>query len=233
MKKTLVFITAFLINTPIFAQDSMPTQEFVLGFRAGGNYSSMIFGTDFDYTTVSPKFGFNVGAVARFDLVYTPIDFEMGILYSRKGAKAEGENFQISDYIDFFDLSRNYQLDYIDIPIIVNLSTSSIKRNWQIYAGGGIMVSLGSKGKITEAFTSDNYELDFSNSVVWGDSPEAHFHKSDLSYIGQLGFKFNKSLEVNVSISKSLVNIDPNNDFIKNSTMALSIVKVINRKYVR
>jgi hypothetical protein len=232
MRKTLVFFTAFLFYSNLFAQDSMPTQEFVLGFRVGGNYSNMIFGNDFDYSSVSPKIGFNVGAVARFDFINNPIELEMGFLYSRKGAKAEGNNYPLADYTDFFDLSRNYQLNYIDIPIIVNLATSS-KRNWQIYAGGGIMLSIGSKGKIDDTFTSDNYELDFSTTVVWDDLPEAHFHKSDLSYVGQIGLRINKSLEVNASISKSLANIDPNNDFVKNSTISLSVIKVINRKYVR
>lgn len=232
MKKIFLFITAFIIHVTLFAQDSMPTQEFVSGLRAGANYSNMIFGNDFNYSAVNPKVGFNVGAVVRLDFINNPFELELGLLYSTKGAKVEGQNYILSDNPGIFKLNRNYQLNYLDFPFTLNITTSN-KKNWQVYVGGGIMVSMGSKGKVEDKYTSESLEVNFSSPILWEDSPEGNFHKADLSYVGQVGLRINKSLEFNASFSQSIANVDPNNDFIKNSTISLSVIRVLNRRYVR
>lgn len=232
MKKLFVICLAFLSNALLYAQDSMPTQEFVTGLRAGGNYSNMIFGNDFNYSAVNPKIGYNVGAIVRLDFINNPFELELGLLYSTKGAKIEGQNYTLSDNPGIFKLNRKYQLNYLDFPFTLNITTSN-KKNWQVYVGGGIMVSMGSKGKVEDKYTSESLELNYSNPVLWEDSPEGHFHKADLSYVGQVGLRINKSLEFNASISQSLANVDPNNDFIKNSTITLSVIRVLNRRDVR
>jgi hypothetical protein len=231
MKKLSLLCLSFLLTAILFAQDSMPKQLFTSGLRVGGNYSNMIFGNGFDYSSVNPKIGFNAGAVLRIDFIYNPFEIELGLLYSRKGAKVEGQNYSLQGYTDVFTLSRNYQLNYIDFPLVLNITTSN-KRKWQLYAGGGIMLSMGSKGKIKDTYTSEFYELDFKSSVIWDDSPDADFFEGDLSYIGQIGFRVSKTLEFNASISQSLLNIDPNNDFVKNSTISISAIRTINRKFV-
>lgn len=209
----------------------MPTQEFFSSLRGGINYANMIFADGYNYSNIKPKIGFNAGAVGRFVSINSPFEVEIGILYSRKGAKIERAQVSLEGYSGNFELNRNYQLNYFDFPLLVNISTRG-KSDIQLYAGGGILVSMGSKGKVDDIFKSQSYEVEFSNEVVWDDSPEAHFKKVDLSYIGQVGLRI-KVYEINVSISQSLFNIVPNNDFVKNSIISLSFAKEINRRYVR
>lgn len=222
MKKLVIGFAVLFFAFNVVAQDSMPKREISTWLGGGANYSTMHFEKDRLMSDVSPRLGFNVGSTFRIHFLRTPFEFDFGVLYSRKGSVAEEKQVALEDFTGLFDYKIKYTINYLDFPILFNIASKSSNK-YQFYCGTGLLISWGLKGKITETWTSEPTDVEKTSEIIFGDKPEAHLHNGDISYKVQLGLRSSKKYDINASYSKSLFNIDPNAESIKNSNYSLSV----------
>jgi hypothetical protein len=85
----------------------------------------------------SAKTGFNVGAVAGFQVAYrSPVYFETGLSYVEKGGKVQYEGQKYT-----------YNLDYLEVPLVMKY-VYNVDRAFSIQPFIGGYLSLGVAGKI-------------------------------------------------------------------------------------
>lgn len=230
MKKLIIIFIILINGFNGITQDSMPKREMFTWLGGGANYSTMHFEKDRLMDNVSPRLGFNVGSTFRIHFLRTPFEFDFGVLYSRKGSVTEQKQVALDDYTGLFDYKKKYTTNYLDFPILFNIASKSSKK-YQFYCGTGLLISWGLKGKITETWTSEPTEVEKITELLFGDKPEAHLHNGDISYRVQLGLRSNKKYDINASYSKSLFNIDPNAESIKNSNYSLSVLFFLGSRF--
>ena len=167
MKKFIVFTGALLFTlTSVYAQSDSKAVQF--GAKAGVNFSKLI-GDDFD--NVDSRTSFNAGLLAEIP-ISERFSFQPEVFYS-------GQGFDILeiDQDNIFDTDQNveYQLDYIQVPLLI-----------KAYIIEGLSVEVGPQFgfKIHEEFDSepnsdggdfeidsdDSYVKDFETSLAFGTS---------------------------------------------------------------
>ncbi|MHA7944366.1 porin family protein [Formosa sp. 3Alg 14/1] len=167
MKKLIVFTGALLFTlTSVYAQSDSKAVQF--GAKAGVNFSKLI-GDDFD--DVDSRTSFNAGLLAEIP-ISERFSFQPEVFYS-------GQGFDVLeiDQDNIFDTDQNveYQLDYIQVPLLI-----------KAYIVEGLSVEVGPQFgfKIHEEFDSepnsdggdleidsnDSYVKDFETSLAFGTS---------------------------------------------------------------
>lgn len=230
MKKILLFFALFLLSFHIYSQNSEPKREIFYWLGVGANYSTMLFEEDRYISDVSSRVGINFGSTIRVHFLNTPFELDFGVLYSRKGAVTDEKQVLVDGYSDYFDYSKRITTNYLDFPILANISTNSTKKA-QLYCGAGFQISWGLKGKIYEVWKNNDTKIEETTNLIFDDTPEANLHKADISYKFQVGLRKKSNYDICASYTKSLVNIDPNAKSIKNSYYSLSFLIYLSKKY--
>ena len=142
------------------------------------------------------------------------VSWEVGILYSTRGSK----------YInDDWDYTQTLKSRYIDIPMILKISTP-IDSNFKWYAGAGPYLAYGIGGTIVTEW--DDFDDKDTDVIKWGDRKhDDHYKPLDYGLVIAGGLEYKKFL-FEMSYNLGLANISPytEDDYqIKNRLFKISI----------
>lgn len=196
MKKVfLVAAMAVVSVTSIYAQSDSKTVQF--GVKGGVNFSTI---TSDEFNDLKSRTSFNVGLLAEIPITER-ISIQPEVMYS-------GQGFDVReiDQDNVFDTDENieYQLDYIQAPILV-----------KVYLIEGLSVEAGPQFgfKIHE-------ELDFDPNSDGGDvevdRDDSYIKDFDTSLAVGAAYKFNNGFFVNARYTFGLTNIFKDNTVLEN-----------------
>lgn len=140
---------AITITVLLFAV-KMQAQGIHLGFKAGMNYSSMYDQQRSSNFNPSPKTGFVGGAFLAIDPIPI-IGFQPEILYSQKGYRANGANYEYE-----------YNSNHLDVPLLIKLKPAPF-----LHFVGGPMYSykLSDNERFTSGSLSQQQEQEYKTTV--------------------------------------------------------------------
>jgi hypothetical protein len=144
MKKIILLLTSF-ISVIAFSQEKTKTSDAKFGIKGGLNYTTVTKG-DFK-EGLDPRTSFYIGFVGEIPLAGKVLSLQPEILYSRQGFESNfaflGTNYK-----------EEYQVDYINIPILLKL-----------HAGNVLSFEAGPQFglKINEKVVSNNTEFEVDN----------------------------------------------------------------------
>lgn len=129
MKRINLLLVALLVSISFYGQtwdNSKPDNRLTIGIRAGSNMSSI--SVDDNDSSIKSKWGFHIGLNVDVNIVKS-FAVETGLFYSAKGFKLDKQMG--------YDKSNNYDLNYIQLPLLavfrLNVSENA---NIQLKAGG-------------------------------------------------------------------------------------------------
>ena len=147
----MIALMSLVLTVPAFAQYGRPRYynrpsvvrsphrsyaDVYYGLRLGADFATLNSDDRF-LDSGSAKTGFNVGAVAGFQVAYrSPVYFETGLSYVEKGGKVQYEGQKY-----------NYNLDYLEVPLVMKY-VYNVDRAFSIQPFIGGYLSLGVAGKI-------------------------------------------------------------------------------------
>ncbi|WP_299584506.1 porin family protein [uncultured Sunxiuqinia sp.] len=115
--------------------------------------------------------GFTLGVTGEFP-VSESLSVESGLIFSSKGYKID-TYYPVPTFSgEFFPIDERATLNYIDIPVMLKLTTSSKKT--QLFGALGPYVALGLSGKINR----EEYGIDDQGAIVY---------KGSVDYAGEMG----------------------------------------------
>lgn len=151
MKRMMIALMSLVLTVPAFAQYGRPRYynrppvvrsphrsyaDVYYGLRLGADFATLNSDDRF-LDSGSAKTGFNVGAVAGFQVAYrSPVYFETGLSYVEKGGKVQYEGQKYT-----------YNLDYLEVPLVMKY-VYNVDRAFSIQPFIGGYLSLGVAGKI-------------------------------------------------------------------------------------
>ena len=141
MKKVILLLTSF-ISVTAFSQETEKTSHAKFGIKGGLNYATVTKGEFKD--GLDPRTSFNVGFVGEIPLVGKAMSIQPEVLYSRQGFE---NNFVLLGT----NYKEEYQIDYINIPILLKLNAGNV-----LSFEAGPQFGL----KINEKVVSNNSEVD-------------------------------------------------------------------------
>lgn len=205
MKKilpTLSLIALCLFGTlSIFAQDRYSkniadSERFSAGVLIGFNNAQM----DGDFQAGYDKVGIT-GGVRGIARITTRLDFNIEMLYSKKGSKifSAGHHFAANPKKD-----RIIDLTYVDAPMYFKWLLKDLASTWHIEAGG--IYSRLVNTKITENIT--NPKTDFSYEDI-----AANFGKDDISILLGFGHTWKNGFAINGRYTFGVKKFYKNNAF--------------------
>lgn len=147
----MIALMSLVLTVPAFAQYGRPRYynrplvvrsphrsyaDVYYGLRLGADFATLNSDDRF-LDSGSAKTGFNVGAVAGFQVAYrSPVYFETGLSYVEKGGKVQYEGQKYT-----------YNLDYLEVPLVMKY-VYNVDRAFSIQPFIGGYLSLGVAGKI-------------------------------------------------------------------------------------
>lgn len=145
----LLFTTA----TPTFAQDPMP-----IGVKAGLNIATLSFDPEDEDDEAESRTGLVLGVTFQKPL-RARVGLQVEALYTQKGAK-------FTD--DEFDFEETIRLDYIEIPVLANVTATSTDRmSVHVLAGPSFAFNVNAKAK--SEFEGVEEEEDIDDEVKAAD----------------------------------------------------------------
>ncbi|TYB79844.1 porin family protein [Bizionia myxarmorum] len=196
MKKVfLVAAVAVFTITGIQAQSDSKTVEF--GVKGGVNFSTI---TSDDFDDAKSRTSFNVGVLAEIPIT-DRFSIQPEVLYSGQGFDVKEVN---QDNVFDTDQNVEYQLDYIQVPVLV-----------KVYLIEGLSVEAGPQFgfKIHE-------ELDFQPNSDGGDieinSDDSYIKDFDTSLALGAAYKFDGGFFVNARYTFGLTNIFKDDTVLQN-----------------
>ena len=145
MKKVILLITSFISVTAFSQEEVKSSSDARFGIKGGLNYATVTKG-DFE-EGLDPRTSFYIGFVGEIPLVGKVISLQPEILYSKQGFENNfvflGANYK-----------EEYQVDYINIPVLLKL-----------YAGNILSFEVGPQFglKINEKVVRNNSEVEVDN----------------------------------------------------------------------
>jgi hypothetical protein len=239
MKKISLIAFLSVFTTGVFSQghsnhDHMPTLAMHTAFTAGAVSSDMNFTSNYNFSQVNSKPGFTIGGMVRLDYLYEYFEFDLGVSYTRSGAVAKNNELFYEPIEQDAAYTRNYTLNYIDIPITMSITPTpwNVKR---LYLGGGVIFAIGYSGNLKETWESSLFTKAYTEvtDIVWDDPIESHLNVMDLLYTAHAGYRFSQKGEVRLSYRQSLFNIDPHDVSIKNQMFIISYIRLFEPTYTR
>lgn len=143
------------------------SQEVNFGIKGGVTLSNMYIDQD-DLDTEDRRVGFHAGIFSQFMFMET-VGIQPEILYSTKGSEA--------DYLGIINQTVRFNIDYIDIPILLVLRPLDIL---EIYAGpyAGILL---------------NSNIDYEGAIEGEtDLDRDHFETLDAGVVGGVALNFSR-----------------------------------------
>lgn len=142
MKKVILLLTSFISVTAFSQEEVKKTNEAKFGIKGGLNYSTVTKGEFSE--GLDPRTSFYLGFVSEIPLVEKVVAIQPEMLYSRQGFESNF-TFLGTNYKD------EYQIDYINIPVLLKL-----------YAGSTISFEVGPQFglKINEKIVRNNSEIE-------------------------------------------------------------------------
>lgn len=163
MKNVILLLTSF-ISVAAFSQEEVRSSSDVrFGIKGGLNYTTVTKG-DFE-EGLDPRTSFHIGFVSEIPLIENSLSLQPEVLYSRQGFETNYE-FLGTSYND------EYQVDYINIPILL-----------KIYAVSALSFEVGPQFglKINEKVVRNNSETEVDN-----------INEFDTALAGGVSFNFDK-----------------------------------------
>lgn len=146
-------------------------------FNAGLVIGTNIAQIDGDYFTGYDKYGF-VGGIKGIVRILPRLDFNMELLYSKKGSKIPSGNKVGNDFVK----DRIIDLTYMEVPFTFKWLTRNLVNSMHLEAG--LVYSRLIDQSITEQFE------DTSNKFLYASIID-DFEKDDLAAMGGIGFTWN------------------------------------------
>ncbi|MDX1279569.1 porin family protein, partial [Oceanihabitans sediminis] len=181
----------------VSAQNTNPQRDVQLGVKGGVNFSTI---TGDDFNDLDSRTSFNAGLVAEIPIT-NRFSIQPEVFYS-------GQGFDIKeiDQDNVFDTDQNieYQLDYIQVPILA-----------KFYLVDGLSIEAGPQFgfKINEEIdsqpNSDGGDVDISNE----DSSVKDF---ETSITGGLSYKFSSGFFISGRYTYGLTNLFDDDSLLKN-----------------
>ncbi|MBQ0769113.1 MAG: PorT family protein [Bizionia sp.] len=191
----------------VSAQNTNPQRDVQLGVKGGMNFSTI---TGDDFNDLDSRTSFNAGLVAEIPIT-NRFSIQPEVFYS-------GQGFDIKeiDQDNVFDTDQNieYQLDYIQVPILA-----------KFYLVDGLSIEAGPQFgfKINEEIdsqpNSDGGDVDISNE----DSSVKDF---ETSITGGLSYKFSSGFFVSGRYTYGLTNLFDDDSALKNVDAKNAVAQV-------
>ncbi|MFT3935523.1 MAG: porin family protein [Chitinophagaceae bacterium] len=186
------------------------TAQLHWAFKAGGQLSTASFKRD-GVKMPNENIGgylFGIGTKVYFD---DKVAFVSGLQYNSRG-------FTVTDTLN--KPSRTYRLNYIDIPLLIQVDLSK-KRNGGLYCKLGPSIGVGVNGKQTYTNAMGARVTDKAKLSVTGN----YFGLFDASLNASLGYTFGGKLFAEAAYAYGIGNInnDPNGAKIKPRSASLSV----------
>jgi len=193
----LITICLFFVQLAIAQQKYnkhiADSERFSAGVLIGYNNSQI----DGDYQIGFDKYGIT-GGIRGIARITSRLDFNIEMLYSKKGAKIFSEGHQL---LANPKKNRIIDLTYVDAPIFFKFLLNDLPSTWHIEAGG--IYSRLTKTDITETVPDPN--LDFSYEEIVTD-----FDKDDMSVLLGFGHTWKNGFSLNgrysISVKKFYIN---------------------------
>lgn len=123
---------------------------------------------------------------------------ETGLLFKQRGYKVEESNVFVPGNINKADITHKFNVDYLDIPLNIKISTMS-QNNTNVFfmIGGYCGIALGGRQISTLEYSqrSSNQpksEIAGTNAVLVGDSHDDHVRRYDFGLGFGAGLNFGK-----------------------------------------
>ena len=145
MKKVILLLTSFFSVTAFSQEEVKSSSDAKFGIKGGLNYATVTKG-DFE-DGLDPRTSFYIGFVSEIPLVANAISLQPEMLYSRQGFE---NNFVLLGT----DYKEEYQVDYINIPVLLKL-----------HVGKTLSFEVGPQFglKINEKVVRNNSEVEVDN----------------------------------------------------------------------
>ena len=145
MKKVILLLTSFFSVTAFSQEEVKSSSDAKFGIKGGLNYATVTKG-DFE-DGLDPRTSFYIGFVSEIPLVANAISLQPEMLYSRQGFE---NNFVLLGT----DYKEEYQVDYINIPVLLKL-----------HVGNTLSFEVGPQFglKINEKVVRNNSEVEVDN----------------------------------------------------------------------
>jgi hypothetical protein len=183
MKTAFLLALATVLTVASFAQTS-------LGLRAGVNFQNLN-GKDFDGDNLDNKIkvGFNAGLTADIPVAGPDYYFQPGVLFTTKGAKAEGSDDKIN-------------ISYIEVPL--TFLYKPILGEGRLLLGIGPYVAFAVGGK-----AGDN-DINFDSEVTDAQFETGSYYKRfDAGGNLLFGYEFTPKLSAQLNAQLGLAKINP------------------------
>jgi len=201
-----VVITASSLLS-VSAQNTNPTKDVQFGVKGGVNFSTI---TGDDFNDLESRTSFNAGLVAEIPIT-DRFSIQPEVFYS-------GQGFDIKeiDQDNVFDTDQNieYQLDYIQVPILA-----------KFYLVEGLSIEAGPQFgfKINEEIdskpNSDGGDVDISNE-------NSSVKDFETSITGGLSYKFSSGFFVSGRYTYGLTNLFDDDSALKNVDAKNAVAQV-------
>lgn len=183
--KAFMIVCIFLITSSFL---------FSIGFRAGLNLSDF---ASSEISNNSVKYGLNVGVFGVNRLANNFI-FQPEIIFSQKGC-----TFDFGDVFDEYSYEEDFNLNYIEIPLLLKKEFSANKDvSIQLY--GGPSIAFLTSANINTSFGSDSEDHDATK----------YFNTTDISLNVGVDLYFNEKIMAGIRYNRGVTDISKgqNND---------------------
>jgi len=209
MKKTVVFFIVICLSSVLKS-----SAQFMFGPQVGINYATLM-GTDL---SITPKPEWHAGLL--FDLgLGKHFSLQPSLLYSKRGYKYDYEtqstSFMGTDttVTTYVTASVDAKLGYLDVPVLLNYFCSD---------RSGLMLSVGPQLSILvtdQSVATTMVTTSTNGSAPQNTTPETEtkfkFNPTDISLVGQVGYKFPKLLLVYVRAATGFAKVQDNNEVVR------------------
>jgi hypothetical protein len=199
--KTLVKSVIIILASLLWLQSNAQT----FSFMGGLNLANMLMKDDEEKYSEEYKMnpGFHVGGTVDFAILES-LSFETGLVFDKKG-------FIIKENQEQYDYVVNYNLYYLDIPILLK-ETIAAGDNVNIGGSFGPYIGVGLTGKMKWKVEHQGETETDDEKIEWGNDPD-----NDMLKRFDFGLGFGAGVEINsffagLSYDLGLVNISPDKE---------------------
>ena len=198
----LLFLTQYAIAQKRYIANS---ERFNAGLVIGINYSQI----DGDYFTGYDKKGLT-GGIKGIVRIIPRLDFNMELLYSKKGSKIFAGNYTGTTPIK----DQIIDLTYVDVPLLLKWKLNETENSWHIEAG--VVYARLVDSEIVEAIRDSKRQFSYKTIL-------ADFDSNELSWIGGLGYTFKSGLSFHGRFAFGLSKFYQNSAFEFNNPSSLLV----------
>jgi Outer membrane protein beta-barrel domain len=179
-------------------------QGVVVGIKGGVNFASIQFNEEGENVNFDRRTGF-VGGVFVVWPASERFGLQLEALYSQKGARIAGS-----------DVEAELRLDYVDVPVLLRVSTARDRSGAAFHVFGGPSVGIRARAKATAALEGESGSGDISEDV----------ERLDLGLVAGAGVEIGRFvIDVRHTWGLSNINKNPSEDdtTIKNRVFAAMV----------